>query len=52
MLRAVYLRLLQPEERVVFEYEKMFEAGVDEMSWDDVVSVTTTVTAYQRVKKV
>ncbi|XP_063962485.1 uncharacterized protein LOC135155919 [Lytechinus pictus] len=27
------------EERVNFEYETMFETGVDEMSWDDTVSM-------------
>ena len=26
------------EERINFEYETLFETGVDEMSWDDTVS--------------
>ena len=25
------------QERINFEYEKLFETGVDEMSWDDTV---------------
>ena len=25
------------QERINFEFEKMFETGVDEMSWDDTV---------------
>ncbi len=31
--------LFQPEERVNFEFETLFETGVDEMSWDDTVRI-------------
>jgi len=32
---------LQDDERIDPELETMFEAGVDEMSWDSVVSVSS-----------
>jgi hypothetical protein len=41
---AVYINklvlggLIESHERVDFEFESLFETGVDEMSWDDIVS--------------
>jgi hypothetical protein len=29
--------LLEPEERIDFSKDTIFETGVDEMSWDDIV---------------
>ena len=31
--------LIKPSERVNLEFETTFETGVDEMSWDDTVSL-------------
>ena len=31
--------VLSSQERVNFDFETMFETGVDEMSWDDTVSI-------------
>ena len=31
------LPFLQPEDRVNYAFETLFETGVDEMSWDDTV---------------
>ena len=31
------------QERINFEFETMFETGVDEMSWDDTVSIQTNL---------
>lgn len=35
----MFLSFIETQKRVNRDYETMFETGVDEMSWDDTVSV-------------